>query len=372
MFTAELRGGFRVTGQQGTQTHIHALDIVVRNGVIEYCVHVIEHVLNICGGGRRMCLVVVPVGVGGANDPVASPGNNKEHRLLGAQQESHDRLEAITRNHNVDPLRCPHAQRAAIVDKLLGGSSPHSGGVNDLLGADGEFTSGFQVAHGDADDLTLLLQEANDFGAVRRVSAVGDRRANQVHHVAGVIDAAVVVAHATDDPGGLETWCGQTNLALAQVTVVSDAGATATGIRKDVIEQHARTHIGAFPDGVLHGVEKTYGLHQVGSQLLQQQPTLGERFLHQVEVELLEVANTAVNQLGRAAGGSGSPVLCFDHTDVQTARSRIQSTARAHDAATNDKNVEFFCRHGSQRFSTRVCIEHTLSRELGRSGVSHD
>jgi hypothetical protein len=84
------------------------------------------------------------------------------------------------------------------------------------------------------------------------------------------------------------------------------------------------------------------------SEAAQQQAALAESLANEAEVELLEVAQPAVDLLARLARRPRGEVTCLDKADAQTAGRCIESGARASHAAANDQHVERFCRHAGQ------------------------
>ena len=82
-------------------------------------------------------------------------------------------------------------------------------------------------------------------------------------------------------------------------------------------------------------VQRTHDVRRGGQQHL----ALHERLAHQREVELLEVAQAAVDQLGAGRGGMGSKVVLLTQDDAQTAPGRIPRDAAAVDATADDQQV---------------------------------
>ena len=71
-----------------------------------------------------------------------------------------------------------------------------------------------------------------------------------------------------------------------------------------------------------------------------QQPPLLARFADQLEAQLLEVAQPAVDQLGRPAGRAAGEIARFHQRDFQTAQSRLTRGRGALDASTDNREVE--------------------------------
>ena len=86
-------------------------------------------------------------------------------------------------------------------------------------------------------------------------------------------------------------------------------------------------------------------MHEVGCNLVQQQAALGESFGHELEVEVVEVAQAAVNELGGPCTGACSPVTCFDDAGAQTAGCCVEGNTCTGNAAAHNQDVEFFVDH---------------------------
>ena len=80
----------------------------------------------------------------------------------------------------------------------------------------------------------------------------------------------------------------------------------------DVVDADAEAGVSTVDPPALQRVDELNGLGQVRAERLQGEPAFLEGFEDQTEVELLEVAQTAVEQLGRTAGGAGGEVAGFD------------------------------------------------------------
>ena len=73
---------------------------------------------------------------------------------------------------------------------------------------------------------------------------------------------------------------------------------------------------------------------------LDHQLTLQESLAHQSEVEVLEVAEPAVDHLRRSAGGARRVVVALDEGHRVSARGRIERHPGARDPAADHDDVE--------------------------------
>src|SRR5512132_1029898 len=112
----------------------------------------------------------------------------------------------------------------------------------------------------------------------------------------------------------------------------------------DVVHADSQTSVAAVDHGPGERVEEWYRLGEVRSQLVQGQRALLEGFEDQGEVELLQIAEPAVEELAGPARGARGEVAGFDQADAQAAGDRIQCAAAARDAGADHEDVEVFAR----------------------------
>ena len=74
-------------------------------------------------------------------------------------------------------------------------------------------------------------------------------------------------------------------------------------------------------------------------RLTQHDLALGERFAHEAEFELLEIAQSAVDQLRAPLRRRGCKVVAVDDQHLEAATRGIARDARAVDAAADDDEV---------------------------------
>src|SRR5215211_3776166 len=108
----------------------------------------------------------------------------------------------------------------------------------------------------------------------------------------------------------------------------------------DVVHADAKTRVATVGHRSHQRVEEGHRLDQMWGQLIKRQRALLERLKDQSEVELLEVAETAVEQLAGSAGGAGREVTGFDQAHTEPTCDGIKRATAAGNASADDKNVE--------------------------------
>jgi hypothetical protein len=220
VLAGELAGGRVLSGQQRTQTGEHALHVVVGERLDQHLVDVLEQVVDVGTAGGRVVLREVPVGVGGADDPVAPPRDDEQHRLFGAQDQAGLAADAVSRNHEVDALGRPHVELPALAGQALRLVGPDAGRVDDLTRCDVDLLAGLEVLDAGAGDPVALPEQGDDASAAGDVGTVGGCRARQEHRVTSVVDLAVVVVQGADEGVLPERRHQAARAAAAEVTVV--------------------------------------------------------------------------------------------------------------------------------------------------------
>ena len=163
-------------------------------------------------------------------------------------------------------------------------------------------------------------------------------------HVLGVVHLAVVVPDGTDEGVVLEARRGPQGPAAAQVLVERHAAAVAAGDGHDVVQRDAGADVGPLKNRLGQRVQEGHGPGQVRGEHGEDQPALVQRLLDQGEVEHLQVAEAAVDELGGPGRGAGGPVVGLDDADAQAAGDGVQGGAGADDSAADDQDVEFLAR----------------------------
>ena len=124
-----------------------------------------------------------------------------------------------------------------------------------------------------------------------------------------------------------------------------------------VVQPQSRAQHPARAQVRLPGQDETQRMDQVRG-LPAYRLTLTQRFAHQAELALFEVAQAAMDQLAAGTGGVCGQVMLLAEQDAQAAAAGVTGDAGAVDAATDDQQVEVVHRVSA----SCVCVESTVSR----------
>ena len=213
------------------------------------------------------------------------------------------RADPVARHDEVDALAGLDVEAAAAADHLLDLVGPDAGGVDHDPGPDLEVASGLEVAGAHADHPLALAQEAGHLGAGGDVRAVGGGGAGHGDDQPGVVDLAVVVADRAVQLLGPQVGRDPGDLPAEQVPVPGHAHLVLPEHRHRVVERQPGADVRPLPAAVQR-VEERHRPDQVRREPGEQQAALLQRLLDQPEVEHLEVAQAAVDQLAAAAAGA--------------------------------------------------------------------
>ncbi len=134
-----------------------------------------------------------------------------------------------------------------------------------------------------------------------------------------------------------------------------------------VVEQHAAAHIGAFPHPVRDREQERNRSDEVRAESAEQQGPLAQRLVDQGHVELLEVAQSAVDQFAGPAGGAGGEIAGLDERHGQPAGGRVERDPGTGHATADDDDVDHLGLHPAQRVGAggrvQPCrIDHRVPR----------
>ena len=289
-------------------------------------------------------LVVV---VGGAHQRAPQPGQN-EHGAPAAG--GHDRsglhVEQLAGNREVGAAARPDAGHLLLGVELvrLQAVGPHPGGVHHVLAAQLELASSHHVVHQHARRAAVALDQA---GHVARVGDHGAEALGLGEH--GEHEPDVVCLAVVEEVSGRRLAARKGRHHLQHLGAVDRAVARGTPLLVLVAPAAPRHHVVHVEPHAQHpvralaaerGDHERQRRHDVRRQLHEQR-ALQQRLAHQAEVEVLEVAQTAVDQLRRAARGAGGEVRLLHERHAVPARRGVQGNPRAGDAAAHHDEVEF-------------------------------
>ena len=218
---------------------------------------------------------------------------------------------------------------------------PHAGGVDDVRGAHGQLAAAHGVAHHRA-----AVGERDRLDPVRRHRAEALGLGEHGEHEPHVVGLAVVEQVAA---GGLAA--GERGQELEHLRAVDDpvalrapvvlaaAPAPAPVDRHHVVGVQPDPEDAVGPRAVERGDDERQRPDEVRRQR-GQQLALEQRLADQPEVERLQVAQPAVDELARARGGPARVVALLDERDGVAAARRVERDAGAGDPAADDEHVE--------------------------------
>jgi hypothetical protein len=227
-------------------------------------------------------------------------------------------------------------------------------GIDDMTGAHNDLPVAQVVAHMCATDLAIFGNERANFGVVGNAGAILYGGTQDRHRQASIVGLAIVV-----DKAFLEIFRHQGrsephDIPAAQAAVPLDVMSPGQAI----VEPEADIKDKTQPDTPGRGkgqadrvavafIDGQHKAHRVNEKwrVFQQQPTLNQGFTHQSEVEVGQVANAAMHQLGRFATRAAGEVPLFNERYPVTTRNRIQGDSGPCHAPTNHQHVELLALH---------------------------
>ena len=327
------RGG---AGEQGTQAGVDADDIVVGQWPAQPPVGLLEEVVDVLPARQRPVAIVRPGRVGGAHQPVIEPAPDDEHAVVRLGDESGTGVDAVGRYDEVDALRRRHRD-GLLAAQCLHLVGPDPGGVDDHPRGDLDPASALEIVHCHAANPAGGTEYPDDRrpGDDRRAKARG--RAGQGHGVPRVVDPHVVVLHGAGDPVGAQVGHLRERGPPGQVSVAwYGAGA---GEPEDVVQRHTRADVRPLPP-LGEREQERLGFDQVRAEPIHHQVAFEQRLPDESEVELLEVAETTVEDLAGPRRRTAGEVVGLDQHHRQPAGHRVEGHAGTGDATADDHHVE--------------------------------
>ena len=254
-------------------------------------------------------------------------------------------LQLVPGHHEVNALGRAHVELPPSVRESLGVVGPDPGGVDHLLGAHLEGPAGFQVDERGAGDPLALPEEAGDLGMAGGECAVGDGGAHHGQRVPGVVHLRVRVQDRTGEGVAAQSRRFAQRLLAGQVPVMFQPTGRAGRDRHRVVQRDAAAHVGAFPVFFLQRVKELHRVHEMRGDQVEQQAALVQGLADQTEVEHLQVAQTAVDQLARPARCAARPVARFDDRRGEPAGHGVERGARPDHPAAHYEDVDLIPGH---------------------------
>ena len=124
-----------------------------------------------------------------------------------------------------------------------------------------------------------------------------------------------------------------------------------------VVEGDAGAHVDPLPDPPGERVEEGHGPGEVRAEAVDHEVALVERLGDQAQLELLQVAEAAVEQLRGAAGGAGGEVALLDEGDREPAGGGVERHTGAGDATTDHDEVEHLVPHAAEVVFALVAVQ---------------
>src|SRR5512143_1569358 len=109
--------------------------------------------------------------------------------------------------------------------------------------------------------------------------------------------------------------------------------------REAPVEPQSEAHFQRATPSGRERQQKTHRAHEV-RLAAQQALALAQRFPHQRQLAMLQVAQTAVNDSSGSAGGAGSEVALLDQERTAAAGGALARDRHAVDSAADDGDIE--------------------------------
>ncbi len=162
------------------------------------------------------------------------------------------------------------------------------------------------------------------------------RRAQHLQAQASVVHLGVEILRPALQTHRLQS--GELAAQTGQCERPAAANVAATG--EEVIKDEADPEFPGWHAGrIVEGQYEAQRPDQV-RRIAQQPATFVQGFVDQVEVAVFQVAQAAVDELGRETAGAGGEVALVDQSDAQAAQHGVQRDAGAGDAAAEDEQIE--------------------------------
>ena len=175
-----------------------------------------------------------------------------------------------------------------------------------------------------------------DLSVVRNYRAVLGGVENEFQCEARVVGLRVVI-----DRGGAQALAlKRRNCSRGLVGLEHAMAVRAPEVSEQIVKRQAEADLERVVRiAVIYREQEGQRASQVRRELAQPAP-LGARFVDEPEIELLEITQPAVDELGRAAGSAAGKILGLNQRHLQAAQRRLARRRRAVDAAAYHHQIE--------------------------------
>jgi hypothetical protein len=199
---------------------------------------------------------------------------------------------------------------------------------------DVQLRAGELVSDSAADDTAILLNAAQGPHTRNGKGILGASRSDDAYGKPCVVLLAVVVEERSTKTAPPQARnCGQ-SLFDRQVPVESAVGRSA----QQVIHREPRAEEWPGPRAAVHGEQKWLEPNQVGRKP-QQYRAFAKRLAHETDLELLEIAEAAVDEARRATASPDRNVVALDQCGAKPSTRSVQYNPASGDPAAHDEDV---------------------------------
>ena len=211
---------------------------------------------------------------------------------------------------------------------------PGTGRAHYLPCPDSPGFAGKSVPHDRAGGSPVLAHELFYTGVVMDLRSASSGIENNGENQPGVVGYTVVVQRAArkvllPHPGSIVKHLLGRQTPVLQIL---------RGAREMVIQPEPERDSPLLAFSAEMRQQKWSPTHQTRGQL-RQNVSLGDRFMHEAQAELLQVAQAAVNQLGAPRAGPAGEVPFLDQNRLEASRRSILGDPRSRDASSDHEQI---------------------------------
>ena len=344
-------------------------DVVGPDRLLHVGQHCVDQIVDLLGVDDMLACGIVDRRVGRADHAVAIlEGQHEDDAAVRVLQDQRMVAGMQARHHDVAALDQAHGGRRGEAGDRAGDlADTHTGRVDHEPGLD-PFRA-VAAAQGGAPQAVLRLQRGDRRARADRGAVLGGVARHQDDE-AGVVDPAVRIGEA-ELVAALQAAAEQ-RLVEPDLMAARQRAVTA----ELVVEQQAQADQPGPAQSRRPGQDEGQRPHDVARAGEQHLP-LGERFAHQAELVVLQIAQAAVDQLAARLRGARGEVVALGQQHAEAASGGIARDCGAVDAAADDKEVVaglhgLVCRSrfGAQAARRAIAEDTPRGRKRPRPGLA--